>query len=500
MKRERQAYARTACPRPSAQRPRSRVPGPTSRFLAGILLLVPVLVLPTSLAAQPTDFAALRDETARVLAEYLRLDTSNPPGNELVAARWLQAFLAREGIEAQILDAAELGAGRANLYARLRATAAPPGARGRRAVALVHHMDVVPADAREWSVPPFAGELRDGFVYGRGALDMKGHGIIQLMTLVALKRSGAPLPRDLVLIANADEEVDGRGASVFVERHPDLLADVAFVLTEDGGTRVEQGRVRWFGIGVGEKRAYWLRLVARGTAGHASVPLADNPVPRVARAVARAAAWETPLRLTPAVDRFLRAIARHETGDAARWLGDAAAALREPAGRAFLLADPARAALLRNTISPTVLTGSGKTNSIPSVASAELDVRLLPDEDTAAFRAELARVIDDPGITIELVAPVLPRFDAPLDTEMFAAIERAAARLLPGVPVASVVDVGTSDRPTYMAAGAVPYGVTPGLAEWEDERRGVHGIDERVSLASIEFGLRLYAEILRELR
>jgi acetylornithine deacetylase/succinyl-diaminopimelate desuccinylase-like protein len=147
-----------------------------------------------------------------------------------------------------------------------------------------------------------------------------------------------------------------------------------------------------------------------------------------------------------------------------------------------------------------VFTGSGKTNSIPSVASAELDVRLLPDEDTAAFRAELVRVIDDPGITIELVAPVLPRFDAPLDTEMFAAIERAAARLLPGVPVASVVDVGTSDRPTYMAAGMVPYGVSPGLVEWEDERRGVHGIDERVSLPAIEFGLKLYAGILRELR
>ena len=151
-------------------------------------------------------------------------------------------------------------------------------------------------------------------------------------------------------------------------------------------------------------------------------------------------------------------------------------------------------------MTPTVLTGSSKTNSIPSTASAELDVRLLPDEDTAAFHAQLAKVIDDPKVAIELSAPVLPRFDAPLDTEMYRAIARAAATLLPGVPVAPVTDVGASDRPTYAEAGIVCYGVSPWLVEAADERKGVHGVDERLAVSGIEFGLRLYGEILAGMR
>jgi acetylornithine deacetylase/succinyl-diaminopimelate desuccinylase-like protein len=474
------------------------------RLLLAAALLMCALADSAS-AQQPLSGPALerlREETARTLAEYLRIDTSNPPGNELAAARFLQAILEREGIEAQILDTAQLGGGRANLYARLKATAAPARPAGARsAVALVHHMDVVPAAMKDgWTVAPFSGEIRDGYVWGRGAIDMKGHGIVQLMTMIAIKRAGVPLARDLVFIANADEEENGTGAITFVERHPELIADVEFLLTEDGGTRVEDGKVRWFGIGVGEKRPYWLRLVATGTPGHGSVPTADNPVPRIARAVARVAAWETPLRLTPAVARYLAALAGEQRGDAARWLADPAGALRTEAGRAFLLADPNRAALLRNTVTPTMLAGSEKTNSIPGTATAVLDIRLLPDEDTAAFRRELERVIADASVRLEPAAAVLPRFDAPLDTEMYRAIERAGRRLVPGVPVAPQVDVGASDRPTWAAAGITCYGVSPWLLEHREERRGVHGVDERISVENLAFGLRLYDAILRELR
>ena len=484
-----------------------RLPGPgyLRRPIMRLVLAALFLVSLPASAQQPLSGPALdrlRDETATVLAEYLRIDTSNPPGNELAAARFLVGILEREGIEARILDTAELGRGRANVYARLKATAPPRRATGARsAVALVHHMDVVPASREDgWSIAPFSGEIRDGHVWGRGALDMKGHGVVQLMTMIAIKRSGLPLSRDLVFIANADEEENGSGATMFVERHPELVADVEYLLTEDGGTRVEDGRVRWFGIGVGEKRPYWLRLVATGTPGHGSVPSADNPVPRVARAVARVAEWETPVRLTPAVARYFAALARHESGDSARWLADAGAALRSPAGRAFLLAEPGRAALLRNTVTPTMLAGSEKTNTIPATATAVLDIRLLPDEDTAAFRRELERVIGDPGIRLEPAAAVLPSFDAPLDTEMFRAIERAGRRLLPGVAVAPHVDVGASDRPTWAAAGITCYGVSPWLVDHREERRSVHGVDERISVENLAFGLRLYEAILRELR
>jgi acetylornithine deacetylase/succinyl-diaminopimelate desuccinylase-like protein len=444
-------------------------------------------------AAGP-DYPKLRDETARLLSEYIRINTSNPPGNELATARWLKAVLEREGIEGQILDTAELGPGRANFYARLR------GSGGGKAIALVHHMDVVPATAANWSVDPFRGQIKDGYVWGRGALDMKGHGIIQLATLISIKRSGILLARDLVYIANADEEIGGLGSRTFIQRHPDLVSGIEYVLTEGADTRVENGRTRWFGIDVGEKRTYWKKMIARGTASHGSVPLGDNPVERLVRALDRLSAWETPVRLTPAVDRYFKAQSRYETGERRSWLADAASALRSKRGRAWLLSEPERNALLRNTVTPTVLTGSDKTNSIPQEASAELDIRLLPDQDTTLFRRELERIIADPRIRLESIGDLAPRYDAPLDTEMFHAIEHVAGRLLPGVPVATPVSAGASDRPYYASAGLICYGIDPWLVELEESRHSVHGNNERLSLDNIEFGLRLYWGILQEMR
>ena len=461
--------------------------------LAALLLC---LSLPTSAPAQAPafDFDKLRDETAQLLSQYLRINTSNPPGNELATARWLKRTLAKEGIEGQILDTSDLGPGRANFYARVK------GNGSGKAIALVHHMDVVPVSREFWSVDPFAGLIQDGYVWGRGALDMKGHGIIQLMTLIAIKRAGIPLTRDLVYIANADEETDGLGSRAFIERHPDLISDVEYLLTESGGSRVENGKVRWFGLNVGEKQVYWQNLVVKGRASHGSRPTPFNPVPRLARILTRIAAWETPVRLTPAVDRYLKAQAQAEIGEHRGWLEDAANTLKSTRGRAWLLSDPERNALLRNTISPTVLVGSNKTNTIPAEASAELDIRLLPDEDTLAFRRELLRVIGDTGVTLTMIGDMAPRFSAPLDTEMSRAIQRTAVRLLPGVPFATTTSTGATDRPYYAGAGLICYGVDPYLVDIEEVRRGVHGNDERVSLENLGFGLRLYAGVLGEMQ
>jgi acetylornithine deacetylase/succinyl-diaminopimelate desuccinylase-like protein len=445
-------------------------------------------------AAGAIDAAALRDETARLLAEYIRVNTVNPPGNELAAARFLQGVLAREGIEARILDTTELGPGRANLYARLRGSGAKKG------IALVHHMDVVPVFRDRWSVDPFGGVVKDGYVWGRGALDDKGQGIVHLMTMIALKRAGVPLTRDLVFVANADEESDGAGAVTFARRHADLLKDVDFIVTEGGGSRVEGGKVKWFGVGVAEKRPYWVRLTAKGTTGHASVPTPDNPVPRVAAAVARLAAWDTPVRVISAVERFFKAQAASETGEHRRWLLDARAALRTPRGRAWLLSDPARNALLRNTVTPTVLTGSPKTNVIPPSASAEVDIRLLPDEDTTRFARALRRVVADTGVAIEVLPGVTPEYSAPLGTELVRAVERVVAELVPGAPVATPLEAGASDRPVYSQLGIPTYGVDPFLVEHEEERRGYHGNDERVSVANLELGVRLFTRIVQELQ
>jgi acetylornithine deacetylase/succinyl-diaminopimelate desuccinylase-like protein len=436
----------------------------------------------------------LRDETAQRLSEYIRINSSNPPGNELATARWLKEVLAKEGIEGQILDTAELGPGRANFYARLKGSG--PG----KAIALVHHMDVVPVSPEFWSVDPFAGLMKDGYVWGRGALDMKGHGIVQLMTFIAIKRAGVPLTRDLVYIANADEETDGLGSRTFIDRHPDLIKDVEYLLTESGGSRIENGKVRWYGMNVGEKQVYWQKLVVKGRSSHGSRPTPHNPVPRLARILARVGDWQTPLRVTPAVDRYFKAQARAETGERQRWLADVAGALKMQRGRAWLLSDPERNALLRNTISPTVLVGSNKTNTIPPEASAELDIRLLPDQDTSVFRRELLRVIADTGITLTMIGNMAPRFSAPLDTEMSRAIERTANRLLPGIPFATTVSTGATDRPYYSAAGLICYGVDPFLVDVEEGRRGVHGNDERVSVENLGFGLKLYMGVLQEMQ
>jgi acetylornithine deacetylase/succinyl-diaminopimelate desuccinylase-like protein len=461
-----------------------------------VLLAALLLLLAPPVAAQgpvSIDYGKLREETAQRLSEYIRINTSNPPGDELAAARWLAGVLAKEGIRGMILDTAELGSGRANFYARL------PGSPGGHGIALVHHMDVVPATPKDWMVDPFGGEIRNGHVWGRGALDMKGHGIIQLMTLVALKRAGVRLTRDLVYVGNADEEIGGLGSRTFLQRHPDLVSRIEYVLTEGADTRVERGKVRWFGVDVGEKRTWWKRLVVRGTTSHGSVPLGDNPVDHLIRALNRIVAYRTPVRLTPAVDRFFKAQARDQTGPGKAWLSNAAAALKTKEGRAWILSQPERNALLRATITPTVLHGSEKTNIIPQEASAELDIRLLPDEDTVAFRRTLERLIADPKIRIEAIGDMAPPYSAPLDTEMFRALERVAARVLPGVPLATPTSAGATDRPYWAAAGPIPYGIDPYLVELEESRYSVHGNNERLSLENIEFGLKYYVDVILEM-
>jgi len=292
------------------------------------------LSLARPLAAQQSiAWDSLSAEAVRTLSDYLKINTTNPPGNELEGARFLQRILAREGIDAQILDTAELGAGRANLYARLR------GDGTKRAIALVNHLDVVPADPRYWTVEPFSGAIKDGYVWGRGALDMRGEGIVQLMALLAFKRSGTPLHRDLIFIGNADEELGGTGAQVFVRRHADLLKDVEFLMTEGGDDLVEDGRLRYYGIGVAEKRTFWQRLTVHGTPSHGSRPTKANPVPRLVAALDRIARYETPLHVTPGVEKYFRDIAARYAGERRAWLAAIRAALAQPRARARVLSD-----------------------------------------------------------------------------------------------------------------------------------------------------------------
>ena len=448
----------------------------------------------TADAARPVDWPALQREGVTLLRDYLRVNTTNPPGNELAAAHFIRDFLAKEGIEAQILDSTELGAGRANLYARAK------GDGSKRAIALVHHMDVVPVSASTWTVPPFAGEVRNGYIYGRGALDMKGEGVAQLMALVALKRSGVRLTRDLVVIANADEELGSTGALTFADRHADLIRDVEFLFTEGGSNSVRNDTLRYYAVGVSEKRTFWQRLTVRGTPSHGSRPTKDNPVPRLVAALDRLARYETPLRATPGVDRYFRDISRAYTGERRAWLQNVTSALASPRAREWILSDLYWNAILRNTISLTGLQGSNKTNVIPAEATADLDIRLLPDENPDSVLAVLRRVVADTAVHFTpLITPKAP-FESSANTDFFKAVERVAHERNPEAFVTSSMLTGATDRPMYRRLGIQVYGLDPFRTEDADEQKGVHGNDERLSEANLGFGIHFVYDVLRYLQ
>jgi acetylornithine deacetylase/succinyl-diaminopimelate desuccinylase-like protein len=463
------------------------------RLAVRALLLA--LVLPLPLQAQggprPVDWTAMQAEAVDVLRQYLRIDTSNPPGNELATARFLKAFLEKEGIEATILDTAELGPGRANLYARLR------GNGSKRAIALVQHMDVVPVTPAYWTVPAFSGEVKDGYVYGRGALDMKGQGVAHLMALVALKRSGVPLTRDIVFVANADEELGSTGGIVFVDRHADLLKDVEYLFTEGGANVYRNGRLEYYSVGVAEKRTFWQKLTVTGTPSHGSRPTRANPVPRLVAALDRIAKYETPLHVTPGVEKFFHDISRNYSGRQAGWLLDVKKALANREARDWILSDVYWNAILRNTISLTGLTGSNKTNVIPAEASAELDVRLLPDQSPDSVLATLKRIVADTAVHFRTLLQPKPPFESPVSSDLFRAVERAAKERDPGVFVTSSMMTGATDRPSYRKLGIIAYGLDPFRVEATDEQRGVHGNDERLSVENVGFGIRFLYDILR---
>ncbi|MDB4886514.1 MAG: hypothetical protein JWN79_1952 [Gemmatimonadetes bacterium] len=466
------------------------------RRFAFPLALALIVALPASLVAQaavprPIDWPAMQDEAVEALRQYLRINTSNPPGNELAAARFLKAFLEKEGIQAQILDTAELGAGRANLYARLK------GDGSKRAIALVQHMDVVPVTQSSWTVPAFDGVLKDGYVYGRGALDMKGEGIAHLMALVALKRSGVPLTRDIVFVANADEELGSTGGIVFVDRHADLLRDVEYLFTEGGANSFRNGKLEYYSVGVAEKRTFWNRVTVHGTPSHGSRPTKANPVPRLVAALDRIARYETPLHVTPGVQKFFHDISRNYSGRQAAWLSDVTAALKQTDARDWILSDVYWNAILRNTISLTGLQGSSKTNVIPAEASAELDIRLLPDQSPEAMIATLTRIVNDTAVHFTTLLAPKPPFESPAGTDLFRAVERAAHERDPGAFVTTSMMTGATDRPSYRKLGIIAYGLSPFKVEAADEQRGVHGNDERLSVQNVGNGVRFLYDILR---
>jgi acetylornithine deacetylase/succinyl-diaminopimelate desuccinylase-like protein len=434
------------------------------------------------------DWTAIEEETIELLRRYLMVDTSNPPGNETAGARFLAAVLERDGIASEIVESA---AGRGNLVARLRGDGSHGG------IVLHHHIDVVYADRRYWSVDPFGGLIQDGYLYGRGALDMKSIGILQLAALVAIKRAAVPLTRDLIFLATADEEAGSSfGAQFIVDRHPDWLAGAEYALSEIGGITAEPAhRAPLASIIVSEKTGLALRLIARSAPGHASMPWPDTAPNRLVRALNRLLDADRAPRVLPEVQEYfsnLASVLPDEQGEGYR---DLQRSLQDAGFRARFLASRHHAAMVRTTFAVTMLKGSEKRNVIPPEASAEIDCRMLAGDDPAEIVEWMRRAIADDLVEVEITAPAKAPNLSPPDTEMYKALADALRRRAPGAVVTPDILVAFTDNWVFRSAGLHGYGFSPFVLDGEELRR-IHGNDERISLENVRAGVHCYTEML----
>ncbi len=470
-----------------------RSPGACRLFVAVLLgLLWQTAVWAKAPAACPRamhlEAAEIQAEAVCLLRQYVAIDTTNPPGNELATAKFLKAYLKREGIESQIFESAP---GRANLYARVR------GDGSAKALMLVHHMDVVPASVTDWSVPPFAGLERDGYVWGRGTVDNKGPGLMEVLAVVMVKRLQLPLARDLVLLAVADEEQGGgKGARYMMAEHADLFKDVEFALNEGGLIVQLDAKRRLNALEFAQKVPLWVKLTASGPAGHASAPKPAAATHVLVRALARLEQFQFPITVVPEVQTVFsyraNALPPAEQ-DAWRHLETS---LQDEAFRTKFMADPRNALMVRNSIAITMLTGSTKENVLGSEASAVIDLRLLPGQDPQAVIARLQEVMQEPAVKVEALLSSTAH-SSPLDTVLAQAIAKLVEHHEPGAKVTPNFIAGFTDCNTLRAAGIICYGFMPMHLPLPEIER-VHGNDERILISDfVEATLQMH-ELVRE--
>jgi acetylornithine deacetylase/succinyl-diaminopimelate desuccinylase-like protein len=454
-----------------------------------------LLILAAAAQAQvpKIDWAAQRAESLAHFRALIQLDTSNPPGNETLAVDYLRKVLEAEGIPTKTFA---LDPKRANLVARIK------GNGSKRPLLILAHTDVVGVQREKWPVDPFGAVLKDGYVWGRGAVDDKPILAANLMTMLLLKRTNAPLDRDVIFLAESGEEADttGVGINFMVNRHFDEI-DAEFALTEVGGATIENGKVKAVYIGTAEKLPARTRIVATGPSGHGSAPRVDNALVRLSDAVSKLAKWETPVSWNDTTRAYFEKLATISAPeDAARYKAllnprTAAAAIRWLA-----VNDPRRHSMLRTTISPTILKAGIGINVIPSAAEATLDIRVMPGEDLPKFWAEMAKVIGDPSVKIEPLPMARPPSPpSRLDTEMYRIIEQVSRRRYPGAPVLPAMSTGASDKAQLRAKGIQSYGIGPASTDDDATNYGAHSDVERLAEPAyhdfVEFTWELVTEV-----
>src|SRR5215510_1709140 len=459
-------------------------------FTRILLLFFLLLLISTAMAQAPQpDWAKVEEETMSHFLAILRLDTSNPPGNESLVVDYLKSALEREGIETKVFANDPK---RANLVARLR------GNGKKRPLLIMGHTDVVTVDPAKWKHPPFSPTREGGYVYGRGTLDDKPSVAAGLMTMLQLKRMKIPLERDVIFLAEASEEGNGPyGINFMVEKHwAEIEAEYCFA--EGGGVARTGGKVQFVAVSTTEKIAHTVRLIARGVAGHGSVPLRSNAVVHLAQAVARVAAWRTPMRLNETTRAYFERLAKLSPPEAAaRYNKLLQPGNSDDAQEYLAVNEPRLYSTLRTSISPNIIKGGYRSNVIPSEAEATLDIRAAPNEDLTWFFDEMKKVIDDPAI--EIVRNLAGRPGSPpsrLDTEAFRLIEEANQRVYNVVTLPTML-TGATDMAQLRARGMQCYGIGP-MTDSEDGPKGfgAHSDQERILEEALHKFVRFHWDIV----
>ena len=440
------------------------------------------LLLPGVLFAQDPyliDWDEVGEEAINHLVNLVRIDSSNPPGNETEVANYIKAALAEEGIDS---DMYALDPDRANLVARYK------GNGSKRPILIMGHTDVVGVQPEKWDEDPFGGARKDGWIYGRGTLDDKDNVTAGLMLMIMLNRYGVEMDRDIIFLAESGEEGTPEvGINYMVEHHWDKI-EAEFCLAEGGGNVLEDTGVSIVGIQTAEKKPRRATLVARGTAGHGSVPRLDNPVTAISRAVAKMGGWQTEMRLNATTRAYFeRLAAMSGPEDAWRYRNIENPEETEAIQQHFLENYPYHYSVLRSSVVPTMIDGGFRRNVIPSEASAVLDIRMLPDEDVDAFYDQMREIIDDPNVEVVPAAIYRPESPpSPVDNEMFQTIESVAERMYPDATVLPTMSTGATDMAQVRAKGVPSYGLGAIRSVEEiNSGNGAHGDNERVSEESV---------------
>jgi len=439
------------------------------------------------------DMMQLTAEAQTWLTDLIRINTTNPPGNEQAAAQYIRNVLQKENIPAEVL---EVTPGRDIVVAHLQAGPLPDAS---KALLLLGHLDVVGVDRSKWGADPFAATQKDDYIYGRGAIDDKGMVAANLAAFIELKRSGTRLTRDVIFLADADEEQGGDASiRVVIEKYWDKIA-CAFALNEGGRVVLRNGKPQYVAIQTSEKVSYNVSVTAAGTSGHASIPLPDNPVVHLAAAVQKLGTMETPFQLLTITRRFFEQLAPVEDEDTAKWIRALDTSERaDLAARRLAGMNPVWNAMLRDTIAPTELNAGVRANVIPAQASANLNIRLLPGNAIQDTIQQMQKAVNDPQVKFTVLPDGGPNAPASsITSDFYQSLQRVAMQQFPGVAVVPYLSTGATDSAYLRLHNVQAYGLLPfPLAEADLAR--MHGDDERIPLASFRTGVDLLYKVVRD--